>query len=154
VSFDLKNIAHIKNQQTGHPFQDWFLSIESASLSLKSANVDDTGLEHVVLASATPTQFTTFARLLYQYAKSYPKGDQTLEIFFNFVNASNFDLSGWIDATTYLHDWLLTHNRKIDFHPMLGYLECCAAAPEARDPGQTLRSVATYMLETWDYEAG
>jgi hypothetical protein len=154
VSFDVKTLSQTKSKETGLPLCDWVLALESASHSLQATNIEFKNLKYIVLASSSPAQFTTMARLIYQYAKSYPKGAQTLEMFFNYVNNSSFDLPGWIEAVTYFHDWLTSKNRKIDFYAMLGYLECCAAAPEAAEPGQTLRTIVKYMLETWDYDAG
>jgi hypothetical protein len=154
VSFAIQVIASKKSKETQHDIAQWSRALESARTSLKIADIDSASLEHIALSSQSPDKFTVVTRLIYQYGKSHPNGDQISMIFFNRVNTSPFDLSDWLEAVNYFYDWLVKNKRKIDFLSMVKYLECCAESPDAKEQGQTLTGLVENMLDVCGYEAG
>jgi len=150
--FDVRELSRKKSLESGVVESDWLRALESARQSLKFIDIDFQSLEHFALASRTPERFTLLTRLIYQYGKSHPHGDQVGEMIFEFVNASPFALSDWIDAIAFFHGWLEKHGRKIDFYPMLKYLECCVASPEAKEGGVTFSALVEDMLTVIGYE--
>ncbi|MEO5969060.1 MAG: hypothetical protein ABIQ95_03965, partial [Bdellovibrionia bacterium] len=100
-----------------------------------------------------PSKFTTMTRLIYQYGKSHPNGDQISDLILDYTNKSPFSLAEWVDAIDYFYRWLVTQNRKIDFLPMLKYLDCCIASPEAREGGQTFPALLEDMLKVCGYDS-
>jgi hypothetical protein len=92
------------------------------------------------------------ARLIYQYGKSHPHGDQVSDLIFKFVNESPFSMADWIDAIEYFYSWLLGQSRKVDFLEMLKYMQCCVASPDAKEKGQTFSALIEDMLLICGYE--
>jgi hypothetical protein len=127
-------------------------ALESARLSLKFIDIDYKSLEILALASRSPAHFTVLSRLIYQYGKSHPNGDQISDVILGMVNNSPFSLPDWIEAIDHFNTWLAENHRKVDFLPMLKYLECCIAAPDARESGQTLTALITDMLNVSGYD--
>ncbi len=154
MSIDSQALAKIKSRETQHPVQEWLKVIESARMSLKPLPIDPPSLREIIMASRTPEKFVTMTRLIFQYAKSYPNGARISQLILDYSNESPFSLPDWIDAIDYFHLWLEEHQRKIDFLPMLKYLQCCVAAPEARKSGQTLKGLLEDMLRVFGYDGG
>ncbi len=152
--FNPHELSSRMSLKTQHSEEEWFKSLESARHSLGVLKVDQQTMENIAKASSSPAEFTVVARLIYQHGKSYPHGDQILELLLRYVNSYPFSLADWISSTNYFHGWLIENKRKIDFLPMIKYLECCAAAPEAKETGQTLLALVQDMLKHFDYEAG
>jgi hypothetical protein len=152
MSFDVRALASRKHRETGHAEVDWAKALESARLSLKFIDIDFASLELIALASRSPEKFTTMTRLIYQYGKSHPHGDQIAELLIGFVDASPFSLVEWVDATDHFQRWLEAQGRKVDFLPMLKYLECCVASPDAREGGQTFEQLLDDFLKVSGYE--
>jgi hypothetical protein len=152
MNFDVRSLASQKHHETKHAEVDWLKALESARQSLKFIEIDYQSLEYFALASKAPSQFTVIARLIYQYGKSYPHGVLISDLILGYVNDSLFSLSDWIEAIEYFYRWLEKQERKTDFLPMLKYLECCAASPDARESGQTLSALIQDMLQFIGYE--
>jgi hypothetical protein len=152
MKFDVRVLAARKHAESGHDEVDWLRALESARQSLKFVEIDYESLERIALASRTPAQFTLLTRLIYQYGKSHPNGDLISEVILKYASESPFSLSDWLAAIEYFHGWLEQNGRKIDFLPMLKYLECCIAAPDARESGQTFVALIEDMLKVSGYE--
>lgn len=152
MPFDVKAIALQKHQETQQDEKLWLRALESARLSLKMIEISYPDLEQIALASRSPEKFTVITRLIYQYGKSHPHGDQISDIILQMVNESPFSLSDWIDTIDYFYGWLVDHTRKVDFLPMLKFLECSVVSPEAQDAGQTLLALTADMLSNFGYE--
>ncbi len=150
--FDVRSLASQKHAETHDSKTAWIMALESARQSLKFIEIDYQSLEHLALANRSPTQFTIMTRLIYQYGKSHPNGTLISDVIFQYVNESPFSLSDWMSAIEYFYNWLEEQGRKIDFLPMLKYLACCVAAPDASEAGQTLTSLITDMLQVHGYE--
>lgn len=151
MSFDVRALASQRHGQTQHPEVDWMMALESARQSLKFIEIDYESLELLAIASQSPRQFTIVSRLIYQYGKSHPHGRLISELLLSYVNESPFSLTDWVTAIEYFHDWLETRGQKIDFLPMLKYLECCVASQDARESGQTLAALTADMLKVMGY---
>src|SRR4051794_34053606 len=124
--FNVRALGNQKHHETGHAEVDWLTALESARQSLRFVEIDYGDLELIALASRSPAKFTVMSRLIYQYGKSYPfhsEGDQITDVILNGVNASPFTLADWIDAIDGFYSWLVKNGRKVDFLPMLKYLE-------------------------------
>ena len=147
-------LAHERGSVTGHSVADWESALVSARTSLTTKTLSQRNFELLARASASPGKLTVVARLVYQYAKARPESEDLAPMFFDAVNASPFSLADWIDAIDFFHSWLQARQRKIELLPMIKYLECCVAAPEANKSGQTLKVLVADMLEVFDYEAG
>ncbi len=154
MTFDACALAREKHLETGHGEAEWENALENARMSLKTGAVDCQGLAHIARASRSPEKFTSMARLIYQCTKARPGGGRVADALFGCVNSSPFSLSDWIDAIDYFYRWLVEGRRKVDFFPMIKYLECCVAAPDAKKNGQTLRALVEDMLDIFGYEAG
>ncbi len=152
MTFDVRTLAAQRHRETQHAEVDWIMSLESARQSLKFVEIDYQSLEYLALASRSPGQFTVVVRLIYQYGKSHPHGELISDVILGYVNESPFSLSDWLDAIEYFNGWLEKNGRKIDFLPMLKYLECCIAAPDAKESGQTLGALIQDMLNVIGYE--
>lgn len=152
MSFDVRALAALKHTETQHNEIEWMKALESARQSLKFVDIDYASLELFALASRSPSKFTVLTRLIYQYGRSHPHGDQVSEMILKFTNESPFSLSDWIDAIEYLYLWLQNSNRKTDFFPMLKYLECCVASQDAKEAGQTFLGLVEDMLNVFGYE--
>ncbi len=150
--YDVRDLSREKSQESGASETEWLRALESARQSLKFVDIDFQSLEHFARASRTPEKFTVLTRLIYQYGKSHPHGDQIAEVIFDFVNDSPFALADWIDAIAFFHAYLERNGRKIDFFPMLKYLECCVASPEAKEGGTTFSALVEDMLTVVGYE--
>jgi hypothetical protein len=158
VSFDTEVLARKKFSETGHSVDEWRRVFENARTSLtehrNGAPVELESLEQFALASRRPEQFTLFARLVYQHAKAHGNSGPFIAVIFQSVNVSPFSLTDWLDAIESFHAWLVDHRRKIDFLPMVKYLQCCVEAPDALKSGHTLKVLVVDMLAEFDYEAG
>jgi len=154
MTFDVRALAREKHLETGHGETEWENALENARMSLKVGAVGYRDLAHVARASRSPEKFTSMARLIYQYTKAHPNGGRVADALFRCVNSSPFSLSDWVDAIDYFYRWLVEGKRKVDLLPMLKYLECCVAAPDAKKNGQTLRALVEDMLDIFGYEAG
>jgi len=152
MMFDVRRLSERKHGETHHEPVEWLRALESARQSLKFVDIDFNALELIALASGTPAKFTLMSRLIYQYGKSHPHGDQISELILQFVNDSPFSLADWVDAIEYFHRWLIDNGRKVDFLPMLKYLECCVASADAREGGQTFVALIEDMLAVCGYE--
>ncbi len=152
MNFDVRTLGLRKHRETEHPEAEWLRALESARQSLKFVEIDYESLEQFALACRAPAKFTTLTRLIYQYGRSHPGGDSIADVILGYVNASPFDLADWIDAIDYFHGWLEREGRKIDFLPMLKYLECCVASPDAREGGYTFIALIEDMLAVSGYE--
>jgi hypothetical protein len=152
MNFDVRALSALKHRETGYGEVEWMKALESARQSLKFIDIDYQSLEHLATASRSPDQFTVLTRLIYQYGKSHPHGELISDLIFAHTNESPFSLSDWVDAIHYFHGWLEKNGRKVDFLPMLKYLECCVASPDAREGGQTLAALIEDMLMTLGYE--
>lgn len=152
MQFDVRQLTERKHTETRHEPVEWLRALESARQSLKFVDIDFQSLEQIALASSSPEKFTLMTRLIYQYGKSHPNGDQISELILKFVNDSPFSLTDWVDAIEYFHRWLGENNRKVDFLPMLKYLECCVASADAREGGQTFAALIEDMLAVCGYE--
>jgi hypothetical protein len=152
MNFDVRSLASLKHLETKHDEIDWIKALESARQSLKFIDINFQSLEHIALASRTPTKFTTMTRLIYQYGKSYPNGDQISDLLLEYTNDSPFSLSDWVDSIDYFYQWLTAQGRKIDFLPMLKYLGCCVASPDAKEGGQTFSELLEDMLKVNGYD--
>lgn len=151
MSFVISQLAEQKHQETKHSLEEWTKALESAEQSLGFLRVNMSSLSHIAKASRSPAKFTTITRLLYQYGKTHPKGEQIADSFLQAANNSSFSLNDWIEATDYFYTWLQTHKRKSDLHSMLQYMECCVASPDAKDGGQTFLALVADMLATCGY---
>jgi hypothetical protein len=154
MTFNAQVLAQKKSQENGLDEASWFKVFDSAQQTLKDVDVDYQIIEYIALASRTPEQFAVMARLIYQYIKSNASGEQITEIILTLVNQSPFALGDWIDSVHYFYQWLLAHRKKIDFVPMLQYLECCVASPDAKKGRHTLLALVEDMLAVHGYEAG
>ncbi len=152
MKYDVRSLAERKHLETQHPLLDWTRAFESARQSLKMIEIDYGTLEQIALASQSPSQFTVIVRLIYQYGKSYPHGKEVADFILDTVNESSFSLPDWLEAIEYFYHWLQKNQRKVDFLPMLKYLECCAAAPDAKEGGQTFSALVEDMLAVAGYE--
>jgi len=152
MNFDVRDLAALKHLETGHTEIEWTKALESARQSLKFIDIDFQSLELIALASRAPSKFTTLTRLIYQYGKSHPHGDQISDLILEYTNNSPFSLSDWIDTIDTFYHWLVERDRKIDFLPMLKYLDCCIASPDAREGGQTFTQLLEDMLKVAGYE--
>ena len=152
MSFDVRALAALKHRETQHAEIEWTKALESARQSLKFIDIDFQSLELMALASRAPSKFTTLTRLIYQYGKSHPHGDQISDLILEYTNNSPFSLSDWIDTIDTFYRWLGDRDRKIDFLPMLNYLDCCVASPDAREGGQTFTQLLEDMLKVAGYE--
>lgn len=152
MSFDVRTIAERKYRETSHPQMEWLAVLETARQSLKLVDIDYPSLEQFALASRNPKDFTSLVRLIYQYGRSHPFGEEISDVLFSYVNESPFSLSDWIEALAYFYGWLDRNRRPIDFLSMLEYLQCCVASPDAREMGQTLSALVRDMLEVAGYE--
>ena len=152
MSFDVKALSVRKAKETGESELEWLRALESARQSLKFIEVDYPGLEMIALASRTAGRFVLMTRMFYQYGKSHPHGDQITDVIVAMVNASPYSLSDWVDAIDCFHQWLNKNGRKVDFLPMLRYLECCVASPEAKAGGQSFAQLVADMLDVAGYE--
>jgi hypothetical protein len=152
MNFDVRALAARKHVATQLPEVDWLRALESARQSLKFVEIDYESLEHIAVASRTPAQFTVITRLIYQYGKSHPNGELISELILKSASESPFSLTDWLGAIEYFNGWLVREGRKVDFLPMLKYLECCVASPDAREGGQTFVSLIEDMLRVSGYE--
>lgn len=152
MNFDIRALAALKHLETKHKEIEWTKALESARQSLKFIDIDFQSLEQIALASRSPSKFTTMTRLIYQYGKSYPNGEQISDLILEYTNQSPFSLSNWIDCIDYFYYWLAGQKRKIDFLPMLKYLDCCAASSDAKEGGQTFTALLEDMLKVSGYE--
>jgi hypothetical protein len=150
--FEVKALAEQRHQETKQSEVEWMRALESARQSLRFIDIDLPSLEKFALASKSSAQFTVLVRLIYQYGKSHPFGDQISELILRMTNESPFSLSEWIDSVDYFYSWLIRHGRKVDFLAMLKYLQCCAVSPDARQGGQTFSSLLEDMLQVCGYE--
>ena len=115
--------------------------------------IDYKSLQRLAMACRSPHTLVTLTRLLYQYDKSHPDGGERIaESLFEMCDDSPFGLSDWLDAIEHFYNWLQLHSRVIDFAAMLKYMQCCIAAPDAKEPGQTFAGLITDMLEVCGYE--
>ncbi len=152
--FNVRILAQRKYQESGIEESSWLKVFESAQQTLKEFEVDYQIIEYIALASRTPEQFAVMSRLIYQFIKSNASGEQVTEMFLNLVNQSPFAIGDWIDSINYFHQWLISNRKKIDFVPMLQYLECCVASPDAKKGRHTLLALVEDMLAVHGYEAG
>jgi hypothetical protein len=150
--FDVRSLAAQKHKETEQNEVEWLRALESARQSLKFIDIDYQSLEQIALASRSPEKFTVVVRLIYQYGKSHPHGDQVSDLILEYTNDSPFSLSEWIDAIDFFYQWLSTNQRKIDFLEMLKYLQCCVVSPDARQGGQTFAALVEDMLNVSGYE--
>jgi hypothetical protein len=152
MTFDVRALAAQKHLETGHAELEWLKAFETARQSLKFLDIDHEGLNHLALASRAPARFTVMMRLIYQYGKSHPHGDQITDRILEMTSESPYSLSDWIDAIDYFQGWLTKNGRKIDFLPMLKYLACCVDSPDAKEGGQTFAALVEDMLTVVGYE--
>lgn len=59
-----------------------------------------------------------------------------------------------MDAIDFFHGWLEKIWRKVDFLPMLKYLDRCVASADAREGGNTFRGLIEDMLAVSGYDGG
>lgn len=145
-------LARELSAKTGDPEAAWSAALRSCRQSLRATDLLDAELELLARDSVRLEHFVTLSRLLYQYAHSHPGKKRGALLFLDAVNQSPFGLADWLAALHRLHQYAVTHGRKIEFPHLREYLTCCIYSPETRTPGITLQSIVSEMLDFAGYE--
>ena len=131
--------------------EQWRTTLDYARSTIPQKFLTDKNLIRLTKGAATIAQTELMVKLLFQDSKERPIGVAGIDLFFRVVDHSNFNLSSWLAAITYFHQWLEKENRTTSFHKMLGYLQCCEDSPENKDIEHVFLDLVADMIRDHGY---